>query len=715
MDAEQVPEQGVNVIFNSGDGQQTEDLLDVTESSSFTQGQWQAWNPSGNQAQGEVRLSVIGGSTSDGGRDFPVGSRVRISADEAPLGTEFAGWMGDGAAYLLGDPSQPSVDILMPRSNVTVQALFSGQDDEFALGRDFYEAQCASCHASDGSGGVGPALDNLDDTWNMNLLTGFIADFMPVDNTSLCAGSTAGSCAYETARLIDAGAWDNSACTGADCEGGAIDKRNLRLLTRREYLNSVRDIFNINFSDALMDTVPTDGRFRNFTTASFLTSGNERTLGYQMVAREVAEQAITRHGFTGLAEGCTEALCVIDELGERLFRRPLSLSEVDNYLQAYSDADGGRSALQALLMSPHFMYRSELGALDPQTDLYRLDSYEIVTALAYTFWVTTPDQALMSAAEEADNGGNLNLDQLAEQVLNDPRAERGLRRFVSGWLINNQFPFPGIDDPALVSDLKEETVGFVLQNIQSNAAFRELLKAEYSYANQRVAQHYGMPDNGESGWTQRPYAQDDARSGAGLLGHSSFLASRTNTINPSPIKRGVFVREVFMCQEFPPPAAANFDVVFEPTDSNREATARHTSDPACAACHQFIDGVGFGFENFDSRGLFRAMETLGNGEQQEIDASGSIKSLDSPETVLDPNSEAVAYHSVPELASLIAQSGQGEACFSRQFYRYVVGREADEVSDNLIIRNYSQGLRNGGGMKDMLKALILSDSFIQRR
>lgn len=712
IDADLLPEDSVNVVFNNGgNGEQTADIDNITQSSSYSNGQLQPWDDDTENNAEIVRLAVIGGSTENNERDFSVGSVVTVTADDAPLGTEFTGWQGDGAAFIVGSVSDRRVQVLIPEHNVSVQAVFAGQSDKYQAGRDFYAAQCATCHGDDGNGGVATAINNLGESWNQSLLANYIADFMPMDNAASCSGTSESDCAFEISRMIIADAWEQSVCNGAECEGNAIDARNLRLLTKEEYLNSVRDVFNINFSAEIMDTVPADGRYRNFTTASYLTSGYDRTLGYQMVAKELAEQAITRYTFRGLANGCQEARCAIERFGKRLFRRPLESGEIDAYLALFSDEDAGRSALQAMLMSPHFMYRSELGQLNAESGLYQLSAYEVVTSLTYTFWATTPDTVLMDMADD----GDFDINSALSYVLDDARAERGLRRFIKGWLINNQYPFPAINNPDLVVALKEETVRFVLDNIESNMPFSELLLAEYTQANDLVADHYGLAGETTEGWGMRRYANDDPRTGAGLLGHASFLASRTNTVNPSPIKRGVFVREMLMCQEFPPPAAANFDVQFEDDDSNREATARHTQEPACRACHQFIDGVGFGFERYDSQGLYRVIETLGNGETQEIDASGAIKSLYSPETVMDPDSEAVPYHSIAELAALIAGSGQGEACFARQFYRYFVGREENELSDEIIIRSYSQDLRNGGGMRDMLKDLVLSDSFTQRR
>ncbi|WP_105103029.1 PQQ-dependent sugar dehydrogenase [Microbulbifer pacificus] len=709
VDEEDLPNGEVNLVFNNGNGQQTGDQRNITESSSFAGGTWEPWTPETPVGGDTSRVSVIGGTTADGERDYPIGSVIIVNAGAPPFGTAFGGWSGDAAPYIVSDPSQPQIQLLIPRHDLSLVALFPSVNNTHEAGQNFYAAQCAGCHGDQGQGDVAPALAGTGGNWQLGDLTQYIKDFMPMDAAASCAGSEPGACAYEIARLIVDEAWSTGVCAGSDCDGSNLDARNLRLLTREEYLNSVRDVFGIDFDVSLMNPVPADGRYRNFDTASFLTAGNDRTLGYELVSGQVADLAVSQSGFGNLVSGCGDNPCVVDTLGFRLFRRPLTGDEINRYTALYSAEDDGRLLIQAMLMSPHFMYRSELGELDTSTGLYRLTNYEIATLLSYTFWVTTPDDTLLLAASEEV----FDVETQVNRLLADPRAERGLRRFIGGWLINNQYPFPAITSADLIAAFKEETVGFVLENIRSNSAFSELLSANYTWANGALAAHYGL-DSSNSNWAMRTFAAGDPRSGSGLLGHGSFLASRTSTVNPAPIKRGVYVREVLMCQEFPPPAAADFNVVFEDTDSNREATARHTSDPACSACHQFIDGVGFGFERFGSDALYRTIETIGTGEQREIDDSGSIKSLYTPATVMDPTSPSYDFYSVPELASLIAGSDQGEACFARQFYRYVVGRE-EGVSDDVIIHQVSEDLRNGGGMRDMLRTLTLSDAFILRR
>ena len=702
----------INVVFNNGNGTQTDDYT-RSESSSFNAGTkvWTSWNPDGPANSTLYRLSVMGGSTPDDARDFPAGTVVTVTADEAPYGTTFSGWTGDGLPYVFSDPAEPVVKLVVPAHGVALQALFEG--DSHGAARAQFTGQCASCHGTNGTGGMAKALDDLHQSsaWTVELLAQYINDYMPMDNSAQCSGMQPGGCAYDIASMIMADAWAAPSCEGSACETGvSLDARNLRLLTREEYLNTVRDIFGLNFAADVLSPVPADGTVRNYDTASSLTLNDDRTLGYQMVAEDIADLIITSTGFMGMVSGCDDVTCVVTNLGRKLFRRPLTTVEVTRYVDLYQDADGGRGVLQALLISPKFMYRSEMGVQDVESGLYRLSNYEIATLLSYTFWVTAPDELLLDAAA----GNDFTIQAQVERLLADPRAERGLRRFAKGWLINNKYGFNAISDSTLVERFKEETIRFVMESIKDNVPVNTILTANYTYADQQLAQYYGLASVPPANtWQKVFHAAGDLRTGTGVLGHGSFLASRASS-RPAPIQRGVFVREVLMCQEFPPPAAANFDVKFEPSDTNRDATSRHTSDPGCKACHQYIDGVGFGFERLGSDALLRATETLGNGTVVDVIGTGVMKSLNSPETTLDPNSPEIPYSTVAELAELIAESGQAEACYSRQFYRYVVGRNEVE-GDEPIIRSYSADVRGGGGMRDMLIDLTLNDSFIMRR
>ncbi|HWV16193.1 MAG TPA: DUF1592 domain-containing protein [Cellvibrio sp.] len=486
----------------------------------------------------------------------------------------------------------------------------------------------------------------------------------------------------------------------------------MRLLTREEYLNSVRDLFpSVTIDASVIAYVPADPSYFNFASESSLALDNERTLGYQMAAESIAKQVLAAGNLWDLIHTCRQVdiVCQVGLIGKTIFRRPLTVGEADRYAALYDAADAGKAVLQALLTSPHFLYRSEMGVeTSPGSGVYRLDNYEIATLLSYSFWASTPDSQLLSAAAQE----NFDIKQQVKRMLADPRAERGLRRFVRGWLLVGNRGYSSVPGWSLASAFDEETIRFTMEMIKADKPFNSLLKAEYTYANAELALFYGSSPV-SSGWAQSTFADGDSRRGTGILGHASFLAARgSDSDNPSPAQRGKFVREQLLCQKI---SGHGFIAVApQPNETHRAAITRHTADPACSSCHQLINGIGFGLDRFGSNALYRTQEKLGNGQLQTIDASGWIKGLDSAETQLDPLGREVAFASVAELAGLIADSKLASACYSRQYYRYIVGRDED-AADESIIPLYSAKLRAGGGMLEMLTDLAIHPSFILRR
>jgi large repetitive protein len=596
----------------------------------------------------------------------------------------------------------------------------SSMGDSLKSARAEFQLQCSSCHGVNGANGPSGSLNGLHlrGDYTLESLIAKISTTMPRGKVGSCIGNTAGTCAFDIATMILSNQWlPPENCTTNNCSAGdSLDGRNLRLLTKEEYLNSVRDVFSIDIDAAVMSSVPSDGTNRNFNTASFLALDIDRTLGYQVVGSEIAKQVIASKSFFSLVAGCgTAPNCVVTALGKKIFRRPLSSLEIDRYSALYEMADAGKAVLQAMLISPNFLYRSEMGVLEKgelkgATGLYRLTNYEIATLLSYSLWVSAPDDALLVAAAQPvfDIKG-----QVTRMLNNTTLSERGLRRFAQGWFINSKYGFGAISSPTLANAFNEETIRFVIETIKADLPFSTLLTADYTYANAELAQYYGSAPV-SNGWAKSAFSDTDPRRGSGVLGHGSFLASRVSSSeNPSPIKRGLYVRDVLMCQELPPPQKAGLSIPKGPNDSNRDANAKHTSDPACQSCHQYIDGIGFGFERYGTDARYRTQEKLVNNTLQDIVADGWIKSLNSLETLLDPNSKEIPYRSVPELAKLIADSRQGEACYSRQFYRYLVGRN-EVTADEKIIPVYSAKVRAGGGMKEMLIDLTTNPSFILR-
>lgn len=702
----------VNVVFNSGTGDKTGDLKDVAASGTYSGTQWTTTTAGSTSAQ----VSVIYGIVQGGGSTFTSGTVLTINAN-APT-DNFQKWEGASEAYIFTDPTKPSAQMVVPSGvpSMTVQAQYNTVVDPYKAARSLYAAQCSGCHGINGANAInGGDLNGLhaSNDYTLAQLATKISTTMPYRAVpaALCSGTTPGTCGYDIAKMIMDNKWIAAdTCTGAACTAGAsLDSRNLRLLTTEEFLNSARDIFGVNFDANVVAGAVGDGTVRNFNTASSLALNDDRVIGYQGAALEIAKQTIAAKTFTSLVSGCgTDKTCAVKALGKKVFRRPLTDAEATRYVGLYTDADAGKAVIQAMLISPNFMYRSEMGVLE-SSGLYRLTNYEIATLLSYSLWASTPDDALLNAA-----GSTLDIKAQVTRMLSDVKAERGLRRFAQGWLLNGKYGYNAISTPSLASSFNEETIRFAMETIKADLPYKELLTANYTYANAELAQYYGNASVA-SGWAKSAFKDSDPRNATGLLGHGSFLASRVSSVeNPSPIQRGLFVRDVLMCQELPPPQKAGLSIPKGPEDTNRTANAKHTADAACQGCHQYIDGIGFGFEKFGSNAKFRETETLTTGVQKAINAAGAIKSLDSAETKLDPDSLEVDYQTVPQLATLIANSGQGSACYSRQFYRYITGRN-EEVADEKIIPAYSAKVRAGGGMKEMIVELAVNPSFILRR
>lgn len=724
LDASKLVGGSVNVIFtNKPSGTaQTADLT-VGQSAVYKDGTWTPTTSATTSAQ----VAVIDGTIVGGGTTFPAGTVLTINANTST--TAFSSWTGASAAYIFTDPFQAQAKLVVPSGidSMSLQALFATAADPFKSARTTYAAQCVACHGVNGAGGPGGALDVLKSSsstkYTLTTLINKISTSMPINNPGSCTGNTAGTCAYDIANMILSNQWVAASCTGTNCvTTNSLDRRNLRLLTTEEYINSARDIFGVPLADSIILSAAGDGTARNFNTSSSLALDDNRTIGYDMAATEIAKQVIAAKSFFSLVSGCaaSDATCVVKGLGNKIFRRPLSTvvdssgtSEVTRYSALYTTADAGKAVLEAMLISPNFMYRSEMGTVDTATGLYRLNNYEIATLLSYSFWASTPDDTLLAAAKTAeDNKTTFDIKAQTNRLLADARAERGLRRFAQGWLLNGRYGY--LVNTNLAAAFDEESVRFAMETIKADLPYTTLLTANYTYANPDLAQYY-KSSAVSTGWAKSTFTSNDPRGGTGILGQGSFLATRVSTIdNPSPIKRGNYVRSVLMCQDLPPPQKAGLSLPKGPDDTNRTATMKHTSDPACQGCHQYIDGIGFGLERYGSNGLFRTTETLLSGMTATIDASGSIKSLNSAEAKLDPNSAAIAYQTVPQLATLIANSGQGSACYSRQFYRYITGRNEDAADEN-IIPVYSANMRAGGGMKQMLVDLATNPSFILRR
>lgn len=438
---------------------------------------------------------------------------------------------------------------------------------------------------------------------------------------------------------------------------------------------------------------------------------------YLRAAEDLAERALVDPvAFAGCdPDAVGPAACADDwvrRFGRRAFRRALTEEEVGRYTTAVlaqaEFVDGLSVALQTFLSSPYFLYRFELGT-DQGGGVYRLSAAELASALSFTYWGSPPDEALLAAAESGALDTPAGLEAEVRRLVADPRAQVMLGTFVVQWLgvekvlTADKSTAVIADYDALREDLQDELRAFVAHvTWEGSGRYEELLTAPYSFINQDLAAIYGV--EGVSGAELRQ-VELPAGERAGLLTSAGWLGAMAHSDQSSPILRGVALRERVLCQELPVPPA---DVPSVPeVDANattRERFAQHTADPTCAACHQFIDPVGFGFEAYDAVGRFRTEES-----GQPIDASGDMVDLEE----LGADTSA-PFHTAGELALILAGSTSGPTCFTRSLRRFALGYQeegADLCAVNTLADDF---IRTGGDLQELWVSIALDPGFVLR-
>ncbi len=415
--------------------------------------------------------------------------------------------------------------------------------------------------------------------------------------------------------------------------------------------------------------------------------------------------------WTNSRAACASAL--IGSLGKQMFRRPLTAAEATRYtalITAASDAPTGvQTALQAMLMSPYFLYRSEMGTPDGASR-WKLTPYEVAAALSYTFWGTTPDAELMSAADSGALATPAGIEKEARRLVGDARARTQVGEFALQWvggqdlettIVKRDDLFPGFDDATRVA-LEAETRNFAQDVVfDGSHQFEDLIAADYTVLDPIAAAFYGVPP--PSGGIGHVAYSDGHR--AGVLGHATLLATTAHSDQTSPVERGLLVRRNLLCEDLPPPppTGGNLPPV-DPNSTTRERFEMHAADPACAGCHNYIDSVGFGFEALDPVGRWRTMEN-----NMPIDSSGDMNDVERIGT-----GTSAPFTTLPQLAGIIASSQAAPACFVRQYLRFSRGlRETlAERCGRLALEIKFQAA--GNDIREMMVQSVLTPDFVER-
>jgi len=593
-----------------------------------------------------------------------------------------------------------------------------------AYGKQVYETKgCASCHGDRGLGGFTNVPVTNFTRNDLSRLTQINATTMPRTEPSNCIGNCAAASASYIIEVLAANSSNSDGSNGTDttqaCSGSSpASTRSLRLLTRYEYQNTVNDLLglSVNVIHELPDENLVAG-FDNNSAANQVTS--LRLEAFLNKAETLAQQAVSQNLNSLVPCNTTDNNCAqqfISSLGKRAYRRPLSNTEQAAYLAFFAqdsfDAAVEKS-LMTFLMSPHFLYRSELGAL--QTDgSYQLSAYEIASQLSYLFWGSMPDAELMQLAD--NNALNSDAERItqATRLFNHPRSREALGNFAGQWLLGSSPYSLAEKDQAIYPNytanvreaFSQELVNFFNHvTFDSSQKYRELFTNDYILANNVLANYYGF-----SGVSGTSFAVTPVLNGSrtGVLSLGAVLAKYATSNSSHPFKRGAFFMERLLCHDLPEPA--NMGVIEapvpDPNATTRELFSFHSeSNTACYSCHQYLDGPGFAFENYDGAGQFRATEN-----NQVINPAGILRGLETYTAT-----EELAFSNLAQLGGILAESPNASQCLARQYYRYTMGRE-ENSADSCVLQDYLTTYQvSDYNLQTMLLGIVNSPNFTKRR
>ena len=421
------------------------------------------------------------------------------------------------------------------------------------------------------------------------------------------------------------------------------------------------------------------------------------------------------------AEAAAEPACargIVSALARRAYRRPPSGGELavllDFYEQGRQDGgsfdDGVELALRRLLVSPEFLYRIEAdpdgaapGAPYPVSDL------DLASRLSFFLWSSIPDDALLAAAEAGRLRGPGELGRQVRRMLADPRSETLTTNFAAQWLqlrnlettVRPGDPFSVAFDESLRQSMLRETRLFVDSIVREDRSVVELLTAGYTFLNERLAEHYGVPGVTGSHFRRVDLPADSPR--RGILGHGSVLTLTSHAIRTSPVLRGKWILDNLLGTP-PPDPPPNIPALNDQRTQAKRPTVRarleaHRNNPACSACHAMIDPTGFALENFDAIGRWRVVDESFN----PIDPSGVLP-------------DGRAFDGVAEMRDTLAgDPRQFVTTVTEKLMTYALGRGLEHHDMPTLRRIVREAAVDGYRFQTVVLGIVTSDPFLMRR
>jgi len=407
---------------------------------------------------------------------------------------------------------------------------------------------------------------------------------------------------------------------------------------------------------------------------------------------------------------------ILSTLTRRAYRRPSTESDMQRLMPFYTagKTEGGfdrgiQKALERVLVSPQFLFRIET---DPATaapgSIHRISDLELASRLSFFLWSSIPDDELLNTAIAGKLSNPATLELQTKRMLADPRSESMVTNFAAQWLylrdIQAKNPdevlFPDFDE-TLRDAFHRETEMFLDSVLRENRSVLDLLTANYTFLNERLAEHYGIPNVKGSYFRRVDLPENSPR--AGLLGQGSVLAVTSYANRTSPVLRGKWVLENLLSSA-PPPPPPNVPALktegSEPgkTLTMRDAMIQHRANPACAGCHARMDPIGFSMENFDALGKWRDLDSF-----NEIDASGTLP-------------DGTKFEGTSGLRKLLlAHSDEFISTVSEKLLMYAIGRNLQYYDAPAVRGITREASRNRNTFSSIVLGVVKSTPFQMRQ
>jgi hypothetical protein len=515
------------------------------------------------------------------------------------------------------------------------------------------------------------------------------------------------------------------------CQGGSTPgPRKLWRLSAPEFAASIHTIFADTANAAPVATVFSDPTTLGFSVdansllvqdlnASQLEDNAEAIAAWAASAGKLAQFASCASSTSGApASSC--ATSFIQAFGKAAFRTTLASGDarIASYTKIFmlgtNNSDGAQAVISAMLQSPYFLYRSELGKQSGST--FTLTAYEVASELSYTLTGTSPDSTLLTAADSV-NSGSLTLanmiDQQSTRLLASSAASNSVAvmGFMNGWLGLPRLFTTAHDatvyqiSATVQNEMQTESQDLIMEAFNGTGTFGSVLTADHSFLNADLASFYGI--TGVTGTTFKSVKYGGAITrDPGLLATGTILNGYARPDEDSPTQRGHLVRSRMLCQDIsPPPPGLNTTFMPSSTvETTRDHFINEHEQGQCAGCHKLMDWIGFAFENYDGWGRYR---TTDNG----------LPTVDTATIYTDPEGKddnVTGLSGSGSLSSFLAGSDDVTHCMERYWTYYVYGSSSWGQDGCTYDAIYNESQSNGFSLKSTLMAILHAPNFTTR-